>query len=152
MIRSATFEDVIWVCEHLQDIERREWAALSWEDYDPRACASEVAGYIGPSWAVLDRDSEPVVICGLHLVRPGVMRSWMGGTVSWPRVVLEATKLSRWALASAKQRGVHRIETFSAAFHEQAHRWYRLLELEMEARLAGYGRGGEDFLLFTYRG
>ena len=51
------------------------------------------------------------------------------------------------SLAIAK---AHRAEARSAASHIEAHNWLERLGATREAPLRGYGRNGEDFILFAW--
>lgn len=93
-------------------------------------------------------NGTPVVMGGLQMVRPGVMRSWMSGTDEWPSVVREVTRTCRQILMYVFQEDIHRVECVSGEWCKNAHRWYRLLGLELESAMPGYGSDGSTFLMF----
>lgn len=147
MIRPLDFETVLYLCLHMQESERREREALF--DYNPYTHAVDLLREgLEPGYSVW-RNGLPVVMGGLRLQRPGVVSTWMAGTEQWGTVVHETTRCARRLFVEALASGVHRIETLSAAFHTQAHRWFRALDLQQEAVLRKYGRSEEDFFLFS---
>lgn len=148
MIHALTLRQAEHIAHHAREAERREMTDGGWGDYEPQEHARWACSQTGPSYCCADRTGEPVVMGGLILLRPGVARSWMTGTDRWPYVVREVTRYCRKVMAAILEADIHRIETVSASWHEEAHRWYRLLELERESIMVGYGADGSDFFMF----
>lgn len=143
-----TAADAYYVCHNLRDAERRQAEALEWLDgYDPELLAEHLLSRPEPAWAAR-HEGRPVVIGGFSYQRPGVIRTWMLGTDDWPRVVRSVTRHTRRVMRALLEHDVHRIETVCASAFTEAHRWYRLLGLEHEATMVGYGRDGSDFHLY----
>src|SRR6185437_2319284 len=74
------------------------------------------------------------------------------GTDQWPRALLSMTRHA-WnfilpALISIK---THRAEAYVLADNGDARRWIESIGGEQEALLRGYGRAGEDFILYAWR-
>lgn len=147
MIHPLSFPAALHVCLNMQEVEKRERAALF--EFNPYSHATDLMRSATELSYAIWKGDRPVVICGLTPQRPGVLSTWMAGTDEWPRVVQEVTRFSKLMLEAALTSGIHRIETLSAGFHTAAHRWFRLLGLEQEAVLRKYGSGGEDFFLFS---
>lgn len=148
-----TLSALLEVCGRLDPAGREEQAALAWDGrYDPEAVAARIwsacqAGGIG--FVLVDGDGVPRAAGGFLFPRPGVAVTWMLVAEGIGRHAVELTRHARRAMRALLEGGeVRRIETYSAASHEAAHRWFRTLGLRREAELPAYSNG-VDFVLFA---
>jgi hypothetical protein len=102
----------------------------------------------GFKWEARTPADRPVVIGGAIPMRPGLAVGWLWGTDEWPEVALEVTRfVKRRILPELESRGVHRIECRALAGNEDVIRWLKLIGFHVEAALAQFGQGREDFVL-----
>lgn len=150
VFRKPTVIDFLAVCQRLCPDEREQFEAFTGEKYDPEQLAAAYSLRDGPSW-VLVADGQPLVIAGFDMLRPGVWQDWL---LSVP----EAWSEAHWRAVSRRARRVmdamlrseaHRLQCVSLASRVQAHRWYRVLGLELEGTLRAYGANGENALMFS---
>lgn len=138
------------VLYNLRAADRAELAATLW-NFDSGVIAS-AACEARFGFVALADDGTPVAVAGAQELWPGVFQVGLFATPRWPEVARGVTRAIlrdlRPALVAA---GAHRAQAFSHAGHEEAHRWLLRLGARCEARLGGWGRGGEDFLLFAWR-
>lgn len=139
-----------YIAYNLRREDRQELAATMDEFDSSRiawASARATMGFI----AATD-DGLPVAAVGAVLLWPGVYQVGMFATVLWPEVALGTTRhVKRWLMPAVREAGAHRVHAFSLATHHKAHRWVLRLGARCEARLSGWGKNAEDFLLFTWR-
>lgn len=148
MIRAATWPDVLSVSLAMREDDRREVMATRWTD-DPFDFAADCMRTPGPKLAALV-DGDPVAIGGVATHQPGVGQAWMVGTHDIGIAGIEIAHACRKSIdALFDSGGLHRIQAHSAAFHTQAHRWLKAIGLREESRLHGYGKGGEEFIVFS---
>lgn len=131
--------------------EDREELAATMDEFDSSriawASARATLGFI----AATD-DGIPVAAVGAALLWPGVWQVGMFATRLWPEVALGTTRhVKRWLMPAVRATGAHRAHAYSLASHETAHRWLLRLGARCEARLPGWGKGGEEFLMFVWR-
>lgn len=102
------------------------------------------------SW-VLTADNEPIAAGGYDQLRPGVYQDWLLATEA-------AFSPAHWKATSRRCKRVmdamlrtdaHRLQCVALASRVQAINWYRVLGLELEGTLRGYGVNGEDALMFS---
>jgi hypothetical protein len=149
MLVKATFEAVYHVAQHMRDMDRREVFGTRWTD-STETLAVELAN-LTPSFVWTARDGEPAYAFAMNAVRPGVWTGGGFGTERWPEVMRSVSKHLKGFLVPLMLSTAHRIECCSLAAKVDAHPWLRWLGAEQEAVLHGYGRGGEDYILFTWR-
>ena len=138
------------VAYNLRQADREELAATM-ARFDSSAIAAAAVRVLFGFVAATD-DGVPVAAVGANEVWPGVYQVGMFATARWPEVALGTTRhVKRWLMPAIREAGVHRAHAFSLATHQEAHRWLFWLGARVEARLAGWGKGGEDFLLFVWR-
>lgn len=139
------------VLYNLRAADREELEATLWR-FDSAALAEASAG-ARLGFVALADDGAPVAVLGANEVWPGVFQVGLFATPRWPEVALAVTRAVQRDLAPAiVAAGGHRAHAFSHAAHHEAHRWLKSLGARQEARLAGWGRRGEDFLLFVWTG
>jgi hypothetical protein len=149
--RPVTPGAICYLIEHMRERDAREIFALRWDD-DPVTLAHELTAYAGDLWRVWDVDGKPAAMAGVTPLRPGVVRLGAFGTDNWTRAVPSVLRWSwRWALPRLAAAGYHRGEAYALATNEDGRRFIEALDGEIEALLQGYGRGGEDFLLYAWR-
>jgi len=136
---------------NLRDCDRAEIMALRWDD-DLEGLSAEVAGFAGPMWRIWTVDDEPASIMGITPIRPGVVMGGAFGTPLWrftaPRMLRWGW---RWAIPRLRAAGVHRGESYALACNTENRAFIEAAGGEVEALLEGYGRNGEDFLLYRWR-
>jgi hypothetical protein len=138
------------VLYNLRDADRAELTATLWH-FDSRLIAEASRG-ARFGFVALAGDGAPVAVAGASEVWPGVFQVGLFATPRWPEIAAAVTRALRRDLAPAViAAGAHRVHAFSLASHAEAHRWMLRLGARCEARLQGWGRGGEDFLLFAWR-
>jgi hypothetical protein len=104
----------------------------------------------GPKWEMRTHDNIPAIVGGFTPVWNGLGSGWMFGTDDWDAVALECTKAVKKHIIPALERnGVRRIEARPMAGNDKALRWLKLVGFKQDAVTAQFGRGGEDFLLFS---
>lgn len=94
---------------------------------------------------------KPVAVGAMVHARPNVITLMFFATEHFTQIALP---LARWTRNHLFPRyrnvGVHRIECVSIAGYSQAHKWIRLLGLQEEATMPGYGKNGETFHQFAW--
>lgn len=149
MIANATWNDALHVALNMREEDRAEVMATSWTDC-PFEFAVECMRTPGQTLAVRDENGVAVCIGGVALNQPGVGQAWLVGTPDIGRLGVEVAHLTKLVFATLMKDGiVHRIQAHSAATHVWAHRWLQLVGLKEESRLPKYGKGGEEFILFS---
>jgi RimJ/RimL family protein N-acetyltransferase len=94
---------------------------------------------------------EPIAAFGCYLMWPGVYSMWLFATDSFPQIGISITKLIvRQILPMLWENGAHRLEARSMEGHHDAQAWLEVIGARREATLRAYGRGGEDFHVYTW--
>jgi hypothetical protein len=138
------------IVQNLRPRDRAEIFALRWDD-DEDAMVEGVVAIAGELWRVWTLDGEPVAVNGVVPVRPGVVVAGAFGTAKWPRIVRAMTRWSQtFVIPVLKNANYHRGEAYVLAANADSRRWIEMLGGEIESVLRGYGRGREDFLLYTW--
>ncbi len=141
---------VAQVLYNLRAADRAELEATLWRFDSARL--SQAAGGARFGFVALAEDGAPVAVAGATEAWPGVFQVGLFATPRWPEVAGAVTRVLLRDLGPALvAAGAHRAHAFSHADHRQSHRWLLRLGARCEARLSGWGRHGEDFLLFTWR-
>lgn len=149
MIVQTTLPHLVAICHDLDPEQREEYAAMSWSgEYDPDETATRLYTTMGVGCTLL-ADGVPMAAGGCTWSRPGVAATWMVGVPHLRPVIKELTQIGRQIIDAAFELDtIQRVETWAAATHTKAHRWYRLLGLKKEADLRQYA-GGKDFVVFV---
>lgn len=146
----VTPEALRWIAHNLRPRDRAEIFAMRWND-DEEAFVAEVCSVAGDLWRLWSLDGEPVAVNGVVPVRPGVVIAGAFGTNKWRSIIKPMTRWSLdYVIPLLRQAGYHRGEAYVLARNTDSRRWIELLGGELEAVLKGYGRGREDFLLYTW--
>lgn len=142
--------EMLRICYALPSDEREQWEAFAGRAYDAEAVAAEFHLRPGPKWTIMEGEL-PVLAAGFTELRDGVWQDWALTTpVAWEsRRWMTVTKIVRRVMDGMLQDHGHRLQCVSLASRIQAHRWYRVLGLELEGTLRAYGVHGEDALMFS---
>lgn len=137
------------LCRNLRAGDREELFATMWTDNpDDLAIQHMRLGEFG--WLAW-HDGRPVAAVGAAPRWPGVWSVWGFGTDEFNKAGLTLAKhIKRVIIPTLYQRGAHRADAYSLATHDEAHKWMISLGAYAETRIAGYGKGGEDFILFAW--
>lgn len=148
VLKPAEWPDIASVAARMRERDRAEICALQYTDNPVEAVSLlQHRAYIG---VTLWTGDEPQAVIGARPLWPGVASAFMFATDRWPEVARIGTKYVRRVLIpSLAAAGVHRLEAKSLADHDTAHRWMERFGAERECTLYGYGKGGEDFVVFT---
>jgi hypothetical protein len=149
MINNLTSVGLEYVLGNLRAHDRREVEATI-DCGSAQATAELIRTIPGPKWEARTRAGRPAVVGGFTPVWPGLGSGWMWGTDDWDEVALEVTRAMRKHILPALERnGVRRIEARPMYGNIDAVRWLELVGFEQEAVTPGFGRRGEDFVLFA---
>lgn len=148
MIRPAFIHDVLYVCRHMDPVERAEREAIYGPDFDVDDYA--IALYQrGTAHASVGADGLPRYIGGFIPLHAGVYTTWMVHTGRWRSAVREALEVCTRALEALLADAAHRVEIHCSAANTRAHRFYRRLGFERESIQRAYGADGSDFITFV---
>lgn len=150
MIVEATKEQIAYVLERTQPIEKEGLDAVLWGGFDIESTAEMLAA-TDMRYCCLTEAGEPAVVGGMFFKTPAVVSCWMYGTVQgWREVLEEVTEATRAAMRALLKESARRIEVYSISTHKVAHRWYeRRLGLKGPLELKDYGIHGETFYLYS---
>lgn len=152
-IVQATPELVQHVALNMRAGDYAEISATSWADGRAELAADLAARY--RVWCetiyIAQQDGEPIAVFGWVPLWPGVWSLLMFATDAFPKVAPALTRFCcTKAIPALNNAAAARVECYSHATHETAHQWLKFLGLKPEADLRGYGRGGEDFIVFAW--
>lgn len=100
---------------------------------------------------VVELDGNPEAAFGAGEVRSGLWIAWSWGTRRMRRCVPLITKFFYEVLGPAvAERGAWRVEARAMAGNDMAVRWLKRLGATERCPLPGYGKHGEDFILFDW--
>ncbi len=125
--------------------DRDEVFACFWHD-DPELVAYHAWRHSPYRWT-----ADGAAAFGAMPLHPGVWSIWMVATPDFtPATGKEMVRFIRRILRTEMPtRGAHRVECKSLATHTVAHRFIRALGLCEEATQRAYGKGREDFIVFS---
>jgi hypothetical protein len=142
-------ETVRHVCLNMRQADAEEIFATSWHD-DKERFAQEVMGWQTPFAWVLGAE-EPIAIIGAVQMWP---RFWSVFCLATDKIKQIGLPLSWFAakimIPAIREAGVNRGEAVSLSTHHEAHRWMEALGGTREAVLKGYGKNGEDFVVYRW--
>lgn len=96
-------------------------------------------------------DGEPVAVVAAAEVWPGVWQVGMFATDRWSCVAHPVTRWIRRALMPALlDAGAHRAHCYALADRPASEDWLRHLGAQDEGFLRGFGRNGEDFVIYAW--
>lgn len=147
-IAAPEYGTVRYIVENMREWDRREVFATHWGD-DPDQFTKEAVAVGQFAWVCgLER---PIAYIGAYPLWPGVWSVWMYATDEIRHIGKSLTKHVRKVMIPALLAGeFHRGQCCSLAGHTEAHDWLRVLGASPEATLRGYGRKGEDFVIFAW--
>lgn len=140
-----------YLCERMRPDEIEQYIALTQHDtFNPDLVALTFMNMPGLKFTLIDDDCLPVCAGGYHEVLPGIWQSWMVGTMDgWEKHWRSITKGSRWLMDGLFQMGARRLQTTALASRAHALQWYeRSLGMQREGVMRGYGRNGEDVVMY----
>lgn len=150
MVRPAKREDVRYVFENLREQDRYEVESVN-PGVPTEVMADVSFDTSAVRIAIEDNGGNVVAVCGLAMLWVGVCSIWFLSTDNVSRVMVSLTReLKKSLMSGLKKMGCHRAEAKSIATHGVAHRWMQILGGTHEATLRKFGRGGENFELFTW--
>ena len=93
----------------------------------------------------------PAAVIGWTPMRRGVLSLFGFGTDDWVKVWRKVTLIAmRDMITAGNSAGWHRAQAISPAWHEDTHRWLRLIGATHEVELPAYGVNAEDFKMFSW--
>lgn len=150
-IDAPTRQDVRVIARNMRERDKAEFMAVSKVQTaeDLVKALTNRYGNAEDAIGVFD-GQEPVGIAALIEHRPNVVTLGFFATDRFPVIAVPFTKFVKQRLfPQYVAAGVHRIECVSKADYKAAHRWLRVLGLEQEAVMPGYGKGRETYLQFA---
>lgn len=149
-LRPVTIESAVSVAERMREWDRKEIYATRFDE-DPAALAAACLHDRRYAWTA-HIDEDPVAVVGAHPLHPNVWTVYAFATDRFPEIAFPLTKFIRNGMipALAQFEGVRRAQCLSMAGHSDAHRWLTYLGAQQEAVLPGFGKDGQDFLVFSW--
>lgn len=137
-------KDALYIAFHMREDDAREVMATRGDNYR-HSFAEDCLRFGG--WCYRDKDGVPVAMGGIVRMWRGVGTAWM---VATPAIARHGVAVSRhcYRQMMIDSEGLHRVHAFSAAFHTISHQWLEMLGFTRGATLRGWGKQGEDFILF----
>jgi hypothetical protein len=147
-----TAEAVLHVASRLRESDAREIFACRWWDAGAEELAADVMAVPGMAWVVLANDGEPVAVIGARPAWPGVWTVFAFGTPRWSEVVRTMTKhVRRFMIPALRAAGARIAMCYADRAHHASCRWLSAMGARAEALHEGWGREGEDFIMFAWR-
>lgn len=143
MICRLDKESAQYIAFNMRDIDVREIFAT--HPNDSRLDFADECMAIG-GWCVKNKQGIPVMMLGVHECWPNVGNAWCVATDEISNIGIEATKAAKFVLS--KYEHLHRIQAFSASFHDVSHRWLERLGFKRGPVFEKLGKNGEDFIVF----
>ena len=147
----VTRDGLAQIVRDLRPRDMAEIMAVNWDD-DRDAFVSRVLAVSGDMCGIWEFQGVPVACLGVFALWPSVWGAFAFGTPDWPHVVLDMTRhVRRFIIPALLAVGAHRVECRALASHDDARKWLTALGAKQEATLRGFGRAGEDFVLYAWR-
>lgn len=140
---------------NLRERDRRELSAVRFLDLDTAAGESaliaDVCGRYGDfKWCAI-KDGTPVALIGATPRLPGIWSLWAFGTDRWPEVVVTLSRhVKKFMIPAILAAGGKRGDCFAMETHEDARKWLTSLGAVEEAKLASWGKNGENFVCYAW--
>ncbi|TIM83607.1 MAG: hypothetical protein E5X41_31375 [Mesorhizobium sp.] len=143
----ATLRDLSYIAANLRPEDRAE-IDCQFDEWSPVLLAlTALQGFA----YVAELDGNPAAGFGAAEQRGGLWIAWSWGTHRMKRCVPGITEFFHAVLGpQVAARGAWRVEARALAANELALRWLIRLGATQRCRLPGYGRNGEDFLLYDW--
>ncbi|MBL8578094.1 MAG: hypothetical protein JNK47_12775 [Mesorhizobium sp.] len=146
-IRGGNFRDLSYIAANLR---KEDFAEIDCQvdGWTPEALA--LSAMQGFSY-VAELDGNPEVAFGACEQRRGLWTAWSWGTPRLKRCIPRVTQFFFAVLGPAvAERGAWRVEARPIADNPVALAWLRKLGATERCLLPGYGKNGEDFILFDW--
>lgn len=146
-ITPATLRDLSYIAANLRPEDRAE-IDCQFDEWSPALLAlTALQGFA----YVAELDGNPEAGFGAAEQRGGLWIAWSWGTRRMRRCVPGITDFFHAVLGpQVAARGAWRVEARALAANELALRWLARLGATQRCLLPGYGRNGEDFLLYDW--
>ncbi|RWN57779.1 hypothetical protein [Mesorhizobium sp.] len=146
-IISATLRDLSYIAANLR-LEDRTEIDCQFDEWSPALLAlTALQGFA----YVAELNGNPEAGFGAAEQRGGLWIAWSWGTRRMKRCVPGMTEFFHAMLGpQVAAHGAWRVEARALASNELALRWLARLGATQRCRLPGYGRNGEDFLLYDW--
>ncbi|WP_027154395.1 hypothetical protein [Mesorhizobium sp. WSM2561] len=146
-IVSATLRDLSYIAANLRSEDRTE-IDCQFDEWSPALLAlTALQGFA----YVAELNGNPEAGFGAAEQRGGLWIAWSWGTRRMKRCVPGMTEFFRAVLGpQVAAHGAWRVEARALATNELALRWLARLGATQRCRLPGYGKNGEDFLLYDW--
>ncbi|MER9596362.1 hypothetical protein [Mesorhizobium sp. M0244] len=143
----ATLRDLSYIAANLRPEDRAE-IDCQFDDWSPALLAlTALQGFA----YVAELNGNAEAGFGAAEQRGGLWIAWSWGTRRMTRCVPGITEFFHAVLGpEVAARGAWRVEARALATNELALRWLARLGATQRCRLPGYGRNGEDFLLYDW--
>lgn len=143
------YSEILHVCRNMRAASAEEMYACKAHS-NPDIIANELYDRPGLKW-VGYHDKKPAALIGAFPLYPGVWGMFGLGTDDWQKIWRPITVAARRVMIpSVEVLGAHRMSCTSPIAHTETHKWLKFLGAEQEAVLRGYGKNGEDFVLFAW--
>ena len=147
-IESPTVVAVDYVFDNMREGNRREFAALSWDDQPP--CYLRDIPIDHPEHFVVVGREMPIAVLGGVEAQPKVWGVMMFATDDVRRIGFSLAKISRDAIIPQMfHLGANRLQCTSPGWFTDAHRWLEFLGFRKESEMPAYGKDGETFFVFS---
>lgn len=147
-IVGGTLRDLSYIAANLRPEDHAE-IDCQFNEWSPTVLAAQ-ALQAGPAY-VAELNGNPEAAFGAGEVRSGLWIAWSWGTKRMKRCVPLVTQFFWEVLGpDIASRGAWRVEARALAANDMALRWLRRLGATERCRLPGYGKNGEDFILFDW--
>lgn len=104
----------------------------------------------GFTW-VFYHNGKPAALLGARRQHGNIWSLFGVGTDDWKKVWRMVTLVAKRDMMKAVlDAGAHRAHCVSPAHHEDTHKWLRFLGATHEAPMPQYGKGREDYILFSW--
>jgi hypothetical protein len=144
----AQFMQLVYVVEHLRDLDRRELAAMQ---CDLRSLPGHIISKNIFAFCALDRRNVPVAAWGMLEQRKGVGAGFAFGTDRWGKALPTIVHNMRgFVLPFLASNGYHRVECAALAHRHDVRRFLALIGAKPEATMQQSGINGEDFVLYRW--
>ncbi|RWP94179.1 hypothetical protein [Mesorhizobium sp.] len=143
----ATLRDLSYIAANLRPGDRTE-IDCQFDEWSPALLAlTALQGFA----YVAELNGNPEAGFGAAEQRGGLWIAWSWGTRRMKRCVPGITAFFHAVLGpQVAAQGAWRVEARALATNELALRWLARLGATQRCRLPGYGRNGEDFLLYDW--
>lgn len=149
MYAKPSLTELKYVCQHMRERSREEMY-LRWPNDDPLDLAYSYFQKNDFMW-VGYYDGKPAAIIGGYPVGPQAWTLFGFGTDDYEKILRTVTKHAiRFMMPAIKATGAEIAGCISPVDHIETHRWLEWLGAVEDQILPGYGKNGEDCILFAW--